>query len=69
MLSLERAVAMLTGDQARLLGFGDRGLCASGLAADLVLFDPDRIGTTGVRFVDDQPAGGRRLVTDAQGSR
>ena len=66
-LSIERAVAMLTGDQARLLGFADRGLVRSGLAADLVLFDPDRIGTTGVRFVDDQPAGGRRLVTDAQG--
>jgi N-acyl-D-aspartate/D-glutamate deacylase len=66
-LSLERAVAMLTGDQARLLGFGDRGLLRAGLAADLVLFDPDRIATTRVRFVDDQPASGRRLVTDAVG--
>jgi len=66
-LSLERAVAMLTGDQARLLGFNDRGLIRSGLAADLVLFDPDRIATARVRFVDDQPAGGRRLITDAVG--
>jgi N-acyl-D-amino-acid deacylase len=66
-LSLERAVAMLTGDQARLLGFADRGLIRTGLAADLVLFDPDRIATTRVRFVNDQPAGGRRLVTDAVG--
>ena len=66
-LSLERAVAMLTGDQARLLGFADRGLLRPGLAADLVLFDPDRIATTRVRFVDDQPAAGRRLVTDAVG--
>jgi N-acyl-D-amino-acid deacylase len=66
-LSLERAVAMLTGDQARLLGFADRGLLRTGLAADLVLFDPDRIATTRVRFIDDQPAGGRRLVTDAVG--
>ena len=66
-LSLERAVAMLSGDQARLLGFADRGFLRPGLAADLVLFDPDRIGTTRVRFVDDQPAGGRRLVTDAVG--
>jgi N-acyl-D-amino-acid deacylase len=66
-LSLERAVAMLTGDQARLLGLTDRGTLRPGLAADLVLFDPDRIGTTGVRYVDDQPAGGRRLVTDATG--
>jgi N-acyl-D-aspartate/D-glutamate deacylase len=66
-LSLARAVAMLTGDQARLLGLADRGFVRPGLAADLVLFDPDRIATTGVRFVDDQPAGGRRLVTEAQG--
>jgi len=58
---------MLTGDQARLFGFADRGLVRPGFAADLVLFDPDRVGTTGVRFVDDQPAGGRRLITDAQG--
>jgi N-acyl-D-amino-acid deacylase len=66
-LPLERAVAMLTGDQARLLGLHDRGLIRPGLAADLVAFDPDRVGTTGVRYVDDQPAGGRRLVTDATG--
>jgi N-acyl-D-amino-acid deacylase len=66
-LTLERAVAMLTGDQARLLGLTDRGMVRPGLAADLVLFDPDRIATTRVRFVDDQPAAGRRLVTDAEG--
>jgi len=66
-LTLERAVAMLTGDQARLLGLGDRGFVRAGLAADLVVFDADRIATTGVRYVDDQPAGGRRLVTDATG--
>ena len=41
-LTLERAVAKLTGDQARLLGLTDRGPVQPGLAADLVLFDPDR---------------------------
>jgi N-acyl-D-amino-acid deacylase len=66
-LSLERAVAMLTGDQAKLLGFADRGVLRRGLAADLVVFDADRVGTIGVRYIDDQPAGGRRLVTDAVG--
>jgi N-acyl-D-amino-acid deacylase len=66
-LSLEQAVAKLTGDQARLLGLGDRGFLRRGLAADLVLFDPDRVATTGVRFVSDQPGGGRRLVTDVTG--
>jgi N-acyl-D-aspartate/D-glutamate deacylase len=58
---------MLTGEQAQLLGLADRGLIRRGLAADLVAFDPDRVATTGVRYLDDQPAGGRRLVTDAIG--
>lgn len=66
-LTLERAVAMLTGTQADLFGLGDRGRIRVGLAADLVVFDPDTIATTGVRYVADQPAGGRRLITDATG--
>ena len=45
-LSLEPAVAMLTGEQAELFGIRDRGRIARGLAADLVLFDPDRVGST-----------------------
>jgi N-acyl-D-amino-acid deacylase len=66
-LTLEAAVRKLTADPADLFGLHDRGRIAPGLAADLVLFDPERIGTTGVRFLDDQPAGGRRLITDATG--
>jgi N-acyl-D-amino-acid deacylase len=66
-LTLEAAVRKLTADQADLLGLHDRGRVAPGLAADLVLFDPDRVATTGVRFLDDQPAGGRRLVTEVTG--
>jgi N-acyl-D-aspartate/D-glutamate deacylase len=66
-ISLAQAIKMLTADQAELFGFADRGRIAPGLAADLVLFDPDRIGTTGVRYVRDQPADGTRLVTDAVG--
>lgn len=66
-LALEQAVRKLTADQADLLGLRDRGRVAPGLAADLVLFDPDRIGTTGVRYVDDLPRGGRRLVTEVAG--
>ena len=68
-LTLEHAVRKLTADQADLLGFTDRGRVLPGYAADLVLFDPDTVGTTGVRFVADQPAGGRRLVTDAYRDR
>jgi N-acyl-D-aspartate/D-glutamate deacylase len=64
---LEQAIKMLTADQADLFGFRDRGRVQLGLAADLVLFDPDRVGTTRVRYVRDQPANGTRLVTDAAG--
>jgi N-acyl-D-amino-acid deacylase len=66
-LSIEQAIKMLTADQADLFGFADRGRVELGLAADLVLFDPDRVATTSVRSVQDQPAGGTRLVTDAVG--
>lgn len=66
-LTLEHAIRMLTADQADLFGFTDRGRIGLGLAADLVLFDPDRVGTTRVRYVRDQPANGTRLVTDATG--
>ena len=39
-LSLESAVAKMTGLAARHMGFADRGTLAPGMAADLVLFDP-----------------------------
>lgn len=66
-LSLERAISMLTAEQAALFGLSDRGRLAPALAADLVVFDPDRVATTGVRFADDQPGGCRRLVPQATG--
>jgi len=66
-LTIEQAIKMLTVDQADLFGFRDRGRVQLGFAADLVVFDPDRVGTTGVRYVRDQPADGTRLVTDAVG--
>jgi N-acyl-D-aspartate/D-glutamate deacylase len=66
-LTLERAVRMLTADQADLLGLGDRGRLVPGLAADLVLFEPDRVAATGVRYRNDQPGGGARLVPEASG--
>src|SRR2546426_5810671 len=42
-LSLEAAVRRLTFEPALLLGVRDRGLVREGLAADLVVFDPDRV--------------------------
>jgi N-acyl-D-aspartate/D-glutamate deacylase len=65
--TLEEAVRMLTCVPATLWGFADRGLVREGLAADLVVFDPETIGPEMPELVDDLPAGARRLVQRARG--
>lgn len=42
-LTLEDAIRRMTSMQANLLGLHDRGLVAVGMAADLVVFDPQKI--------------------------
>ena len=65
--TLEQAVRMLTLVPATLWGFADRGLVREGMAADLVVFDPDTIGAEMPEVVDDLPAGAQRLVQRARG--
>ena len=65
--TLEQAVRMLTLVPATLWGFADRGLIREGMAADLVVFDPETIGAEMPEVVDDLPAGARRLVQRARG--
>ena len=60
--TLERAVQMLTSVPSTLWGFHDRGLMREGMAADMVVFDPDTIMAEMPEVVDDLPAGARRLV-------
>ncbi|CAM3646872.1 D-aminoacylase [Castellaniella denitrificans] len=45
-LSLAQAVHKMTGMSARRFRMGDRGVLAAGKAADVVVFDPDRIRDT-----------------------
>ncbi len=66
-MSLERAVHALTLRPAELAGLTDRGLLAVGRPADLVVFDPRTVGTSGPRRVADLPGGAERLVTDPIG--
>jgi N-acyl-D-aspartate/D-glutamate deacylase len=44
LLTLEHAVAKMTGAAARALGLQDRGLLRAGAWADVTVFDPARIG-------------------------
>ena len=66
-VSLEKAVHMLTQRPADVMGFRDRGRLAEGLPADIVIFDPATVGATGLKRVYDQPAGQDRLVSQAIG--
>ena len=67
-LSIEQAVRRLTSDPADFFGISDRGRLQPGLAADIVIFDPDTVGSgnRGERRYD-LPGGGKRMVMPSQG--
>jgi N-acyl-D-aspartate/D-glutamate deacylase len=66
-LSLEEGVRMLTLEPASAWGLHERGLLREGLAADVVVFDPDRVAPLMPEVVNDLPAGARRLRQKATG--
>jgi N-acyl-D-aspartate/D-glutamate deacylase len=66
-LTLEDAVWRLTGHPHQAFRVADRGLVEEGFFADLVAFDPETIGTTGVERVHDQPGGADRLLVGSTG--
>ena len=68
LLSFEEAIAHISSAPARLYGLRGRGTLAVGGAADIVIFDPDRIGSPlRPTPVKDLPAGGSRLYCKAEG--
>jgi N-acyl-D-amino-acid deacylase len=66
-IPLETAVAMLTGDAARLFGLADRGLLSVGKAADIFVFDADTVDAGTPHLVRDLPGGAARLVATSTG--
>ena len=66
-MPLERAVHRMTGEVARDWGIRDRGTLEDGQAADIVIFDADRVAITKDEFVDDFPGEARRYVRRAEG--
>jgi N-acyl-D-aspartate/D-glutamate deacylase len=66
-IRLEEAVRMLTSRPAEVFGIRDRGRLATGMPADVVIFDAATVGAGKLRRVHDMPAGADRLVADASG--
>jgi N-acyl-D-aspartate/D-glutamate deacylase len=66
-MSLEHAVRRLTFDSASAFGIHDRGLLLPGLAADLVVFDPDSVRPVPEDVVHDFPSNGWRMRELAEG--
>ena len=66
-MSLEEGVRRLTSMPASAIGLHDRGFVKEGLAADLVVFDPETLEPGEKVAVSDFPGGVSRLVQRARG--
>jgi N-acyl-D-amino-acid deacylase len=65
--TLEEGVRRLTSDPARKYRIAGRGVLAPGYKADMVLFDPAKVGISPLRRVKDLPGGGTRMLRDPLG--
>jgi N-acyl-D-aspartate/D-glutamate deacylase len=66
--TLERAIQRMTSEPADFFGFKDRGRLQAGAAADVVIFDEDKVNSPlRPAPVKDLPAGGTRLYCKAEG--
>ena len=66
-LPVELVVRKQTADTARAVGLTDRGTIEPGMKADLNVIDYERLRLSAPRSVDDLPAGGWRVLQDAEG--
>jgi N-acyl-D-amino-acid deacylase len=66
-LPLEEGIRKLTFMVASLFGLDDRGLIRKGMAADLVVFNPETVRECEPEMVNDLPGGEKRLIQRAIG--
>jgi N-acyl-D-aspartate/D-glutamate deacylase len=67
LLPIERAVQLITEAPARLFGLRDRGTLTPGAHADVVLIDPERVGSQLATLVHDLPGDTPRLTAGSIG--
>jgi N-acyl-D-aspartate/D-glutamate deacylase len=60
--TLEEGVRRLTSDPARKYRIPERGVIAPGYWADLLLFDPSKVGISSLEKHHDLPGGGTRMM-------
>ena len=65
--TLEEGVRRLTSDPAGKYRIPQRGRVAAGYFADLLLFDPLKVGVTKLERVSDLPGGGTRMIRSPRG--
>jgi len=67
LVRVEKAVHMMTAQPAALFGLRQRGLVREGFAADLLVFDPETVGSEPARLVYDLPGDTARLYAGSHG--
>ena len=70
-MSLEKAHYKIGGLPAWIAGFTDRGILREGYAADIIVYDQEKLGFLydSPIYATDFPGGERRLVQKAKGIR
>jgi N-acyl-D-aspartate/D-glutamate deacylase len=65
--TMAEGVRRLTADPAKKYRIPERGEIRPGAFADLLLFDPKRVGLSNLRRVRDMPGGGARMIREPAG--